>query len=78
MPAALQCWSAVMMRLTFEIGSGSASTPSVLPGEPIGDTSHAMGMPPAAWNAWKSVIHTKSTESAAIAFSYAPRRLDPR
>lgn len=49
-PAAFQCWSAVIMRLTFEIGSGSAITPSVLPGAPIGDTNHAMGMPPDAWN----------------------------
>ena len=40
-----------------------------MPAELIGDTSHAMGAPSAGWKGWKSVIHTKSTESAAIAFS---------
>src|SRR6201998_348222 len=78
MPAAFQRLSAVMIRLTFEIGNGSASTPSVLPAELIGDTSHAMGAPSAGWKGWKSVIHTKSKESAAIAFSKGTRRLDSR
>jgi hypothetical protein len=37
-----------MIRLTFEIGSGSAITPAALPPTSIGDTSHAMGIPAAA------------------------------
>ncbi|CAG7023130.1 hypothetical protein PICSAR16_04409 [Mycobacterium avium subsp. paratuberculosis] len=49
MPAALHCLSAVMIRFTFAIGSGSASTPAALPGAPIGATNHAVGWPSCGW-----------------------------
>ncbi len=58
-----------MIRFTFAIGSGSASTPAALPGAPIGATNHAGGWAGCGWEGWKAVVHTKFTVLGGIAFS---------